>query len=214
MAPRMRLRLTNPISVESWAVVGVPVALAVGGITYAAVRWIMGGTVTPGDACPLETYEAILGSELPSEVIGRAWHWMPFVRYASAQFSIPWPLLAGLITTESRWKPEAGSKAGAVGLTQFIPSTAKSIQGKLIEQGRWPYGSLDRTNPEQAIWLGAAFLRRLLDTYGDTETALAVYNAGTRVVGKPSYEWPAETQAYVPGVLRRTGWFQELDAAC
>jgi soluble lytic murein transglycosylase-like protein len=108
-------------------------------------------------------------------------------------------LLKALIRQESNFNPNARSGAGAVGLTQLMPSTAAGL------------GVGDPTDPAQAIEGGAKYLRQQLDRFGgDPAKALAAYNAGPGAVqrfgGVPPY---AETQAYVQRVL---GYAQEYGA--
>jgi len=99
-------------------------------------------------------------------------------------------LLKGLIRAESDFDPDAGSGAGAVGLTQLMPSTAAAL------------GVTDPRDPAQSIEGGAKYLKQQLDAFGgDVTKALAAYNAGPGAVarygGVPPY---AETQAYVQRV--------------
>jgi soluble lytic murein transglycosylase-like protein len=96
-------------------------------------------------------------------------------------------LLAGLVKQESGFNPNAGSPAGAQGLTQLMPATAASL------------GVTNVHDPAQALEGGAKYLRRQLDHFGgDVARALAAYNAGPGAVerfgGVPPY---AETQNYV-----------------
>jgi len=96
-------------------------------------------------------------------------------------------LLAGLVKQESNFNPDAGSPAGAQGLTQLMPATAASL------------GVTDVHDPAQALDGGAKYLRQQLDRFGgDVARALAAYNAGPGAVerfgGVPPY---AETQEYV-----------------
>ena len=96
-------------------------------------------------------------------------------------------LLAGLIQQESGFNPNAGSGAGARGLTQLMPGTAATL------------GVTDVLDPVQSINGGAKYLKQQLDTFGgDVTKALAAYNAGPGAVqrfgGVPPY---AETQNYV-----------------
>ena len=96
-------------------------------------------------------------------------------------------LLAGLIRQESGFDPNAGSPAGAQGLTQLMPGTAAGL------------GVTDPFDPAQAIEGGAEYLAQQLRAFGgDTARALAAYNAGPGAVqrygGVPPY---AETQNYV-----------------
>jgi soluble lytic murein transglycosylase-like protein len=96
-------------------------------------------------------------------------------------------LLAGLVEQESNFNPNAGSPAGAQGLTQLMPATAASL------------GVTDVHDPVQALDGGAKYLRQQLNRFGgDVARALAAYNAGPGAVerfgGVPPY---AETQDYV-----------------
>ena len=96
-------------------------------------------------------------------------------------------LLAGLVKQESSFNPNAGSGAGARGLTQLMPSTAAGL------------GVSNVLDPVQSLNGGAKYLKQQLDTFGgDVTKALAAYNAGPGAVqrfgGVPPY---AETQNYV-----------------
>ena len=100
-------------------------------------------------------------------------------------------MLHGLIEQESGFDPSATSSAGASGLTQLMPGTASSL------------GVADPLNPAESIEGGARYLGQLMDQFaGNTEDALAAYNAGPGAVqqygGMPPY---AETQSYVSKVL-------------
>ena len=96
-------------------------------------------------------------------------------------------LLAGLVKQESGFDPNAGSGAGARGLTQLMPATAAGL------------GVSNVLDPVQSLNGGAKYLKQQLDAFGgDVTKALAAYNAGPGAVqrfgGVPPY---AETQNYV-----------------
>jgi soluble lytic murein transglycosylase-like protein len=89
-------------------------------------------------------------------------------------------LLAGLIKQESGFNPNAGSPAGAQGLCQLMPGTARGL------------GVTDLHDPVQSIEGGAKYLAQQLKTFnGDVARALAAYNAGPGAVqrygGVPPY---------------------------
>ena len=107
-------------------------------------------------------------------------------------------LLKGLVQQESGFDPNARSGAGAVGLTQLMPSTAAAL------------GVTDPTDPAQSLQGGARYLRDQLDRFGgDERLALAAYNAGPGAVAKyggvPPY---AETQGYVNKVLANAAGYR------
>jgi soluble lytic murein transglycosylase-like protein len=111
---------------------------------------------------------------------------------AARRFAIDADLIRAVISVESNFDPVARSPAGAVGLMQLMPATARR------------FGVRDRADPEQNIQAGAQYLRLLLDLFdGDVRLALAGYNAGEGNVIKHGRRIPpfAETQAYVPAVI-------------
>jgi soluble lytic murein transglycosylase-like protein len=115
----------------------------------------------------------------------------PLIEQAAARYGLDPSLLYGLIQQESGFDPSASSSAGALGLTQLMPSTAASL------------GVAEPLDPAQSIEGGARYLSQLLHQFaGNTADALAAYNAGPGAVeqygGVPPYP---ETQQYVAKVL-------------
>jgi hypothetical protein len=101
-------------------------------------------------------------------------------------------LIHAVISVESAYNPAARSHAGAVGLMQLMPGTAKR------------YGVTDRLDPEQNIHGGARYLRDLKAMFNNNlHLVLAAYNAGEEAVMKYGKKIPPyrETQNYVPKVL-------------
>ncbi len=125
--------------------------------------------------------------------------WVP-ARYraqilsASLQHGLPPALLAALLRAESGFDPTVVSSAGAQGIAQFMPATAREV------------GLSDPFDPDQAIPAAAALLAGHMRTFGSASLALAAYNAGPGAVrrygGVPPY---AETQAYVVKVMALAG---------
>ena len=106
-------------------------------------------------------------------------------------------LLASVIYHESRFDPAARSQAGAIGLMQLQPETAKGIA---LRTGGSKFEFADLYDPELNVRYGAWYLRHLIDKYGDLETALAAYNGGQGNVNRGViFE---ETKEYVADVLR------------
>jgi soluble lytic murein transglycosylase-like protein len=101
-------------------------------------------------------------------------------------------LLHAVIKAESAYDPNAISRAGAVGLMQLMPQTAKR------------FGVKDRRDPRDNLQGGARYLRELLTLYdNNVKLALAAYNAGEKAVKKYGNKIPPypETQNYVKKVL-------------
>jgi membrane-bound lytic murein transglycosylase D len=114
--------------------------------------------------------------------------------------------LVWLAEIESSFNPQARSPAGARGLFQLMPETARGLGLDL-----WP--SDQRTDPELSARAAATLLRRLHGRFGTWPLALAAYNAGEGRVSRElkkhastdyatiAEHLPAETRLYVPKVL-------------
>lgn len=100
------------------------------------------------------------------------------IAYVCNEFEIPKPLFYALINTESSFKHDAKSSAGAIGLTQILPSTAEYICVK----NNLDYSNFDLYNPYDNLYIGAMYLRYLFNRFDNSYTALAAYNAGETVV--------------------------------
>ncbi|MFP5246026.1 MAG: lytic transglycosylase domain-containing protein [Thermoanaerobaculia bacterium] len=117
-------------------------------------------------------------------------HYAATMEEAGRAHGIDPRLLAAVARRESAWNPNAVSNAGACGLMQLMPATARFL------------GVRNVFDPRENIFGGARYLRTLLDTFnGDLDLALAAYNAGPGAVenyrGVPPYR---ETRAYVKAV--------------
>lgn len=116
--------------------------------------------------------------------------WHDALTRASARWNVPIDLLAAQLHVESNFNPFAVSPAGARGIAQFMPSTAKA------------YGLHDPTDGDASIDAQARLMRDLLARFKTAALALAAYNAGAGAVARYGGIPPfAETQGYVSRVL-------------
>jgi peptidoglycan lytic transglycosylase len=125
------------------------------------------------------------------------------VRAHAHNYDLNPALLAAVIEQESKFDANARSSAGAVGLMQLQPATAKGI-AKYTGGSKFVLSDLD--DPEINIRYGAWYLHHLMQKYGSEQLALAAYNAGQQNVD----QWRAagegiqfsETRAYIDRVER------------
>ncbi len=97
------------------------------------------------------------------------------IRQQASEKDVDPALIAAVIYAESRFVDQKSS-AGALGLMQITPQTAKGIEAA---SGGTTFVTSDLSDPEINISYGAFYLRHLLDRYSDNEVAaLAAYNAG------------------------------------
>lgn len=138
---------------------------------------------------------ASLLSSLPplstsSSPLGQGKEWLePIIAKASSRYGVETGLIKAVIKAESNFNPTAVSSAGARGLMQLMPGTARSL------------GVNDSFDPEQNVMAGTRFLRDLLDRYnGDVDSALAAYNWGPGNVDRRPERMPSETRNYLTRV--------------
>jgi len=114
---------------------------------------------------------------LVERVLGASLYYMPIFENAVEKYGLP-NELKYLPIIESALNPNAKSRAGAVGLWQFMPATASDWGlevNSLVDQRRDPYASSDAA---------ARYLKSLYKTYGDWSLAIAAYNCGPGNVNK------------------------------
>lgn len=110
----------------------------------------------------------------------------PIIAKASRRYGVDVGLIKAVIKAESDFNPQAVSHAGARGLMQLMPATARSL------------GVNDSFDPEQNVMAGTRFLGNLLQRYnGDLDSALAAYNWGPGNVDRRPDRLPNETRNYL-----------------
>ncbi len=126
---------------------------------------------------------------------------LPFsrlIRRDASRYGIDPMLLASLIRQESGFQPAVVSGAGAVGLAQLMPFTARKWSRKL----RIWYSRSRLTDPNYNLRVGGAYLQALIHEFGSVEAALAAYNAGevrvSQWLADHHYDGPAEFVESIP----------------
>jgi len=110
----------------------------------------------------------------------------PIVLKASRKYGVDAGLIRAVIKAESGFNPQAVSHAGARGLMQLMPATARSL------------GVTDSFDPEQNVMGGTRFLKDMLKRYnGNVDSALAAYNWGPGNVDRNPDRLPRETRNYL-----------------
>ena len=136
------------------------------------------------------TSRGVVSKWLPSDALIQ--RYSPIVDVASRAYGVDKALVHAVISAESGYNPSAVSRAGAVGLMQLMPQTAKR------------YGVKNILDPVDNIHGGVRYLKDLLMMFnGNVELAVAAYNAGENAVIKYGNKIPpyAETVQYVPKVI-------------
>lgn len=137
----------------------------------------------------------------PAILEQRARRYMPAILQYSEKHDVDARLIKAMITVESCFDARAVSRAGAGGLMQLMPATARH------------YRVLDRFNPDENLRGGIRHFRDLLNRFEDNLTySLAAYNAGSHNVEKHGGIPPfRETQDYVQRVLKYYEQYRQND---
>ena len=166
---------------------------------YSWEPWHFGFTRSPGTASVgfgVKGGDGRATAALQSFVPAR---YTPMIARAAQRWSVSAQLLAAQIYAESNFNPFARSSAGAQGIAQFMPGTARGM------------GLRDPFDPAQAIDAQGHLMRDLLRQFGSVPLALAAYNAGPGAVARcgciPPYP---ETRGYVSRILGLLGGAGDL----
>jgi hypothetical protein len=161
-----------------------------------AIRRVVSPAAPAGATAAVST-QSVMGAAAASRGGDQVKAGVPYAdqfNAAGARHGVSPALLAAMAKTESNFNPKAGSSAGAQGLMQFMPGTARSY-------------NIDPWDPAQAIDGAARYMANSLRQFGGSvDKAVASYNAGAGAVqkynGVPPYK---ETQNYVRLVMQRVG---------
>ncbi|MEL6239135.1 MAG: lytic transglycosylase domain-containing protein [Pseudomonadota bacterium] len=171
-------------------------------------RWVAGGLVAPSadPLAPTSDANASDGSiDLNAVIVpdgamanaamnaaGIPTQYAAKIAELSQRFDLSPSLLEAVVWQESRWRANAVSHAGARGLAQLMPGTARDL-------------GVNPDDPMENLEGGARYLREQLDRFdGDLEKALAAYNAGPgRVIRAGGVPNIRETKLYVAAIMGR-----------
>ncbi len=180
-------------------------------------RWVAGGYSSPAesafggdlissaeleqmDLSALIVPDGIVGDTV-AHASGIPLQYAAKIAELAERFDLSPSLLEAVVWQESRWRADAVSHAGARGLAQLMPGTARYLR-------------VDPDDPMQNLEGGARYLREQLDTFdGDLEKALAAYNAGPgRVIRAGGIPNIRETKNYVAAIMGRLSNHSRPDA--
>jgi peptidoglycan DL-endopeptidase CwlO len=161
-----------------------------------------GGSASVSESQPASTFTERFSSSLATAYEQELMSWTTpkagqifetTFQAATIRYGLPPGLLSRVAYQESRYNPKAKSPAGALGLMQFMPATAKDF-------------GIDPWNPEQSIWAAAQYLSQLYKRFGNWKEAVAAYNWGQGNVAKKGLEKaPSETRNYFAQILGDIG---------
>jgi soluble lytic murein transglycosylase-like protein len=140
---------------------------------------------------------------------------------AARKYGLDLPALAGLVRQESGFRPVVRSSAGALGIMQIMPATARMLGRRMFAK---PVSPGHLADPDLSIDMGSFFLRDLIDRLGgEWELALAGYNAGPGRVATVKKRYPrgdvdlwveslpfAETRDYVKKIVLYESVYRKL----
>ena len=182
------LRVAIAGAVIAGAMIAMPARADVFEIGPSGLLRVSGGTVEKAAPAKVSGANALTDS-VPVKIPPR---FRAHVAHLAAKYDLSPALIEALVWQESRWNTRAVSSAGARGLTQLMPGTARQLR-------------VNPNDPGDNLEGGARYLRIQLDAFnGDIEKALAAYNAGPgRVQSAGGVPRIRETQNYVTAIMGR-----------
>lgn len=153
---------------------------------------------------PAEAIQLLLS--IPALELSHPIAYRELVDKAAEKYSVPRSLIYAIMRTESGFDPQVVSKAGARGLMQVMPTTARSLQSP---RRNWVPTEQDLHDPSVSIHYGVQYLAQLLRQFSNELAVIAAYNAGPGVVRRwmeNGKDWDKkipfpETRAYLDKVL-------------
>ena len=174
---RLRLGWNSATVPGTAGVTGVTATPSYGGTTATATSsapTIVAGVSVAGSVAPTTPYASMFEA-------------------AGTKYGIPPRVLAAMGWVESRFRTDAVSSAGAVGMMQFLPGTAASM-------------GVDPYDPASAIDGAARYLRSGVDRFGSLEEAIAAYNVGPGAIARAGGVQPGtQAERYLTKVIEATG---------
>ena len=179
-------------------------------IDATGARWVAGGAGAPlpGDSAQEASVVELNAALVPDEIVADTSRhaaaipaqYTAKIHELARRFDLSPSLLEAVVWQESRWQENAVSPAGARGLAQLMPGTAR-------------YLGVDPDDPYANLEGGARYLREQLDRFdGDLEKALAAYNAGPgRVIRAGGIPNIRETKHYVAAIMGRLASHSRVD---
>ena len=192
----------SDLSAARWARPQAAASYSGGEVDLSAAS-AMGSTMASADSEASQQTPAI--AWMPASVV----RWWEDIQQAARRHDVDPQLVAIIVLVESGGDPEAKSPAGATGLMQLMPATARELAG---QAGMSDFGQDRLTDPRTNIELGTAYVAQQLKRFGQTsdpdwqasvELAAAAYNGGPGTVTAMqdgSRGLPAETRRYVTWV--------------
>ncbi len=178
---RWIIRTLAALSVASWLVVASLFARPVVSSDGDRIP-VHHESVAPAPTLPPDWSRRVLGEArevFPGVGRDRAEPVVPIVERYSRRFHVDPLMVLAVIQVESRFDANAVSSQGAIGLMQLQSMTARALARDLGLQ--WTGDEL-LYDPDVNVMLGCAYLRRLIDRFGDQDAALAAYCAGPTFV--------------------------------
>lgn len=182
---RWIIRTVAVLSVVSWIVAAGLFARPVASSETLAPR--MRETPVTTKSLPLDWSRQVLAASqgvFPGASLQQAITVVPIVDRYARRFHLDPLLVLAVIQVESRFEPTAVSPQGAIGLMQLQGPTARDLAMDLGLE--WTGDDL-LLDPDLNVLLGCAYLRRLMDRFGDQDAALAAYCSGPTLVESRLY---------------------------